>query len=434
VGDSIAQPLLADEVALPSSVIRTDGGTQLRDGIDPSHVEELREAFALSGTIDPLAVFYDGVDYWLADGFHRLEALRHDHSAIACKVYQGTRRDALLYSAGANRHGLKRDRDYVRRAIEALLRDAEWGKWSDREIARQVGCSHVTVGTARERLALSGQIDQIENRTVSRNGTTYTQAPKPAPVAITPEPIEDDPEPGADARYCKYCYTKHSDWCYTGGNRWECGRCNHGSWREEPEEEGDPDDPAPIPPEPEPRPAPPILDPLNPAVPVSSLPDYDGDEWYTPAYLVEAARVAMGSIDLDPASCETAQAVVQAATFYTKADNGITSPWSGNVWMNPPYSVPQEFTRKAIDEWRAGTIAQAIILVNNCTETEWFHELMQDTACICLLRRRAAFWYPNRRDFGARQGQVVFGIGVDVARFTEAFCSLGIILTEVRHG
>jgi phage N-6-adenine-methyltransferase len=195
-----------------------------------------------------------------------------------------------------------------------------------------------------------------------------------------------------------------------------------------------PDDPAPIPPEPEPQPAPPILDPLNPAVPVSSLPDYDGDEWYTPAYLVEAARVAMGSIDLDPASCETAQAVVQAATFYTKADNGITSPWSGNVWMNPPYSVPQEFTRKAIDEWRAGTIAQAIILVNNCTETEWFHELMQDTACICLLRRRAAFWYPNRRDFGARQGQVVFGIGVDVARFTEAFCSLGIILTEVRHG
>ncbi len=50
--------------------------------------------------------------------------------------------------------------------------------WSDREIAKRVGCSHVTVGKVRNDLNLSGQIDQIESRTVSRNGTTYTQAPR----------------------------------------------------------------------------------------------------------------------------------------------------------------------------------------------------------------------------------------------------------------
>ena len=78
---------------------------------------------------------------------------------------------------GANgSHGLRRNRQDIRRAIDLLLRDEEWGKWSDREIARRVGCHHTTVGTVRDDLALSGEISQIENRTVSRNGTTYTQA------------------------------------------------------------------------------------------------------------------------------------------------------------------------------------------------------------------------------------------------------------------
>ena len=42
-------------------------------------------------------------------------------------------------------------------------------------------------------------------------------------------------------------------------------------------------------------------------------------EYYTPAYIVEAAREAMGSIGLDPASCEKANQIVQAAVYY---DNG----------------------------------------------------------------------------------------------------------------
>lgn len=167
--------------------------------------------------------------------------------------------------------------------------------------------------------------------------------------------------------------------------------------------------------------------------PVSELPDYDGDEWYTPSYLIEAARSAMGSIDLDPASCDIAQEVVRAGKYYTKSDNSLALPWHGNVWMNPPYSIPQAFTRKAITEYTEGRITQAVILVNNCTETEWFHDLMRSTTAICLLRRRAAFWYPNRRGFGARQGQVVFGIGVDTVLFRDAFSSLGLILKEMDH-
>ncbi len=105
-----------------------------------------------------MMVFYDGTYFWLCDGFHRAEAANGAGlTEIAAIVKQGTRRDAVLYSVGANaKHGLRRTNADKRRAVMTLLEDSDWSHWSDREIARHCQVDHKTVGKLRA--TLTGEI------------------------------------------------------------------------------------------------------------------------------------------------------------------------------------------------------------------------------------------------------------------------------------
>ncbi|MUL39542.1 ParB N-terminal domain-containing protein [Gloeocapsopsis dulcis] len=83
--------------------IRRDGGTQPRAAIDLKHVKLLEEQIEDGKELEPVVVFYDGESYWLADGFHRYATHKNQGmEAIACFIHQGMRREAVLYSVGAN--------------------------------------------------------------------------------------------------------------------------------------------------------------------------------------------------------------------------------------------------------------------------------------------------------------------------------------------
>jgi len=183
---------------LPLTAIRIDGGTQPRGAMDGGVVIEYREQMQEGTIFPPITVFYDGADYWLADGFHRVDAAKiAGLTDIAADVRQGTQRDAILYSVGANAaHGLRRTNYDKRRAVERLLRDEEWAQWSDREIARKCAVSDRFVNNLRKDLSANGS--QINSRTVQRGGTTYTQ--NTANIGKSSPPvqygkIEDDYQP-----------------------------------------------------------------------------------------------------------------------------------------------------------------------------------------------------------------------------------------------
>ena len=134
--------------------IRTDGGTQVRVDLDQSVVVEYAEHLKEGAKFPAIVVFHDGSNYWLSDGFHRYFAHKmNGELEIECDVKQGTIRDALLYSLGANGvRGLKLNAKDIRAIIIRILKDEEWSKWSNVKIAQHVGCSHVTVSRVRHSL------------------------------------------------------------------------------------------------------------------------------------------------------------------------------------------------------------------------------------------------------------------------------------------
>lgn len=133
---------------IPIDVIRTDGGTQIRVGLNEKYVAELMES--LAGLPAP-TVMFDGAAYWLADGFHRYAAhLAAKRKKILCRVLHGSKRDAVKYGLQANaKHGLRRSSQDKRNAVETCLADSEWSKLSDREIAEMTATSHTFVSNLR---------------------------------------------------------------------------------------------------------------------------------------------------------------------------------------------------------------------------------------------------------------------------------------------
>ena len=151
------------------------------------------------------------------------------------------------------------------------------------------------------------------------------------------------------------------------------------------------------------------------------------NEWYTPAEYIEAAHNVMGGIDLDPASSETANSVIGAASFYTVEDDGLSYEWGGRVWMNPPYAgeLIGKFTAKLAAHFQAGDITEAIALVNNATETAWFADLVGVSTAIVFPRSRVRFWQPDGKLGAPLQGQAILYMGKNKDSFLSEFGRFG---------
>lgn len=156
------------------------------------------------------------------------------------------------------------------------------------------------------------------------------------------------------------------------------------------------------------------------------------NEWYTPAEYADMAREVMGSIDLDPASCDEANKVIQAATYYTKEDDGLTKPWKGNLWINPPYSrdLMPAFVEKLKQSFINGDVDNAILLSHNNTDTAWFHSLASVSSAICFPKKRIKF-YRGEDVAAPTNGQAFFYLGDNAGAFADIFGSVGFVVEPI---
>ena len=168
--------------------------------------------------------------------------------------------------------------------------------------------------------------------------------------------------------------------------------------------------------------------------PMSVLLSHKEVEYYTPSIYVDAARDLMGAIDLDPASCDAAQLNIKANKFYTISDDGLFQKWHGRVWLNPPYSKTggksnQEiWATKLADEYTAGNVTEAILLVKSALGYKWFENLW-DKWPVCFARERLSFIRNDGTDKGqSKHGTAFFYLGKNINQFTQVFKEFGRIV------
>jgi hypothetical protein len=113
------------------------------------------------------------------------------------------------------------------------------------------------------------------------------------------------------------------------------------------------------------------------------------EEWITPPEIIQA----LGVFDLDPCSPPPERRMYDTAKIhYSKEEHGdgLTMPWSGRVWLNPPYGRETFKWLEKLSIHKSG-----IALIFARTETIGFHETVWNKA-------NGIFFFKGRLKFGRK--------------------------------
>lgn len=118
------------------------------------------------------------------------------------------------------------------------------------------------------------------------------------------------------------------------------------------------------------------------------------DDWPTPSWVVRQAAKEFARdgvhFDLDPATNPSNP--VDALGHYTPEDDGLSKPWHGRVWLNPPYGrTIGQWMAKARDEVAYARAELVVCLVPVRVDARWWQTNVVHARPAPLLR----FW-PKR--------------------------------------
>ena len=149
-GSPKSDPILRD---ISIDRIICDPRCQQREQLDGETLADYTQTWLSGGKLPAVKIMQQGDDYWLYDGFHTLQSAKDARiTTIEAEVTEGTLRDAILASVGVNaNHGLRRSNQTKRNAVMTLLKDEEWRKWSNVEIAKKCKVSESLVRSIRKK-------------------------------------------------------------------------------------------------------------------------------------------------------------------------------------------------------------------------------------------------------------------------------------------
>jgi ParB-like chromosome segregation protein Spo0J len=195
-------------VMLPPSALRTDGDTQARADRDDKAVHDYGATYRQAkDELPPLRAVQDGTNYWLWDGFHRLEGAKEAGvEELPVLVSKGTQDDARWLACGANKENqaIRRTNEDKRHAVKMALSLNQ--SWSDGAIADHCGVSDRLVARVRRelptpngsesddvRLDRNGRAMKVSN--IGRGGRAASNAASATEPARPKGLVEGDEEP-----------------------------------------------------------------------------------------------------------------------------------------------------------------------------------------------------------------------------------------------
>jgi transcriptional regulator with XRE-family HTH domain len=114
--------------------------------------------------------------------------------------------------------------------------------------------------------------------------------------------------------------------------------------------------------------------------------------WETPTWLAQALTEAVGAFDLDPcaATLDRRRARIKAKILLTEADDGLSVPWIGKVFVNPPYGRGiSNWIRKCFEEGQRGCLVIGLIPAR--PDSNHWHDYVAGHADVFMLRGRLKF-------------------------------------------
>jgi len=88
--------------------------------------------------------------------------------------------------------------------------------------------------------------------------------------------------------------------------------------------------------------------------------------------------------------CATTQNA-KCGRYYTKEQDGLSQPWDGVCWCNPPYGREiGKWVEKAYQSAMDGN-ADVVMLLPARTDTKWFHDYIYGKAEIRFVKGRLKF-------------------------------------------